>query len=296
MAALQVSARPISPPAPARKVQAALGDWRLVSLIGEGRWTRVFRAEPASSAPGQASDYAIKTLCANSRAPIGRAILRREALVCREVRHPQLTALLADHATDAQPHLVLPYLEGLTLRKLTPARIAGTATALWIARQAAEALAALHDAGWLHGDVRPENVRVSSRGQATLTDLGLARRIDTPECAADPTAWTDWRYTAPEAFASRGRLAPASDIYSLGIVLFELLTGRPPFDGPSLKDLAKMQQSAAPPSARDLRPELSREVAELLGRLLAKEPLRRPSGAELVRSLAELEIAELAAV
>jgi serine/threonine-protein kinase len=168
------------------------------------------------------------------------------------------------------------------------------ATVLWIVRQVAEALAALHAAGWLHGQVRPEHVDVSPQGHATLIDLTEARRIGTVECDAADLSRTAAAYAAPEAFSLRGCLTAASDTYALGTVLFEALAGRPPFAAADPRQLAAMHLRAAPPNIRRLRPSASLEVGELLHRMLAKEPLRRPSDDQLVRWLAELEIEELA--
>lgn len=281
-----------------------VGRWRLTRLVGVGQWTRVYRACPAESAPDELGDFAVKLLAREyADDPLARALLRREAQISRLVQHSQLATVLADHSSSDPPHLVLPFLEGLTMRRLAgpggspqEARLAGLpiATALLYVRQTAEALAALHDAGWLHSDVKPENILVGRSGHATLLDLGLARQLASESCSARYVLATTLAYAAPESFSEGEWLSGAADIYSLGIVLWELLTGRPPFvaDAVELIDLHRRQ---APPDLRTLRPDVTDELARMVRLMLAKEPLRRPEAPRLVRMLVKQEIQALGA-
>jgi serine/threonine protein kinase len=275
--------------------------WRLTRrLTTAGRLT-LFRAAAANElGPGC---YVLRT-AATADDTIARAMLQREHLVSSEVSHARLNSVLVADFAAPHPVLILPYLEGISLRRLiasssTAPRRLPTAFILLFVRQIAEALVAMHAAGWLHGQVLPEHIIVSPHAHATLIDLTLARRLGTDECDASqiPNVTTDNRcamYAAPESFSSRHRLTTAADVYSLGILLFELLAGDPPFPAKSSRELAICHQRQAPPNLRQMRPGLSHDVAELVRRMLAKEPLRRPSDDQLIRWLAELEIAELA--
>jgi len=164
--------------------------------------------------------------------------------------------------------------------------------ALWMARQVVEALEALHAAGWMHGDVKPGNVFVSPEGHVTLLDLGFARRRDETGSAVDRLLTGTCNYMAPELITSALRADIRSDVYSLGVVLFELLAGRLPFTGESLAELATKHRQSRPPNLRRLAPHLPQAVVELVQQMLAKDPLRRPqTPRELIDRLVGLEIA-----
>jgi serine/threonine-protein kinase len=156
----------------------------------------------------------------------------------------------------------------------------------------AEALEALHAAGWMHGDLKPGNVFLSPGGHVTLLDLGFARRCDETGSAVDRLLTGTCNYMAPELITSALGADIRSDIYSLGVVLFELLAGRLPFTGGSLTELTEQHRRCRPPDLRRLAPQLAGGVVQLVQQMLAKDPLRRPqSPCELIDRLVRLEIA-----
>ena len=167
---------------------------------------------------------------------------------------------------------------------------------VWMVRQVAAALAVLHAKGWLHGDVKPENVLVSPQGHATLIDLGLARRLGSRECQGGEVLAGTLAYVAPETFLPAARLSGEADIYSLGALLHELLTGQPMFEEADPTRLALLHLRQAPPDVREAALDVPPILARLVMRMLAKEPLRRPAASEVVRHLTRLEIELLAAV
>jgi serine/threonine-protein kinase len=197
-------------------------------------------------------------------------------------------------------------------------------TVFWIARQVAEALEALRAAGWMHGDVKPSNIFVGPEGHVTLLDLGFARRIDGPQlpvasCQLSVARGADncqlttvnsfrfpsasespgrmvvagtYHYMAPEVLTAAMPVDIRSDIYSLGVVIYEMLSGRVPFQGRDPGELARQHRGSRVPDVRRLAPDVPAEAAALVREMVAKEPLRRPqTPRELIQRLIALEIA-----
>jgi len=269
------------------------GTWDLVELAAEGSLARIYRARPAGSAADRPCGYALKMLRREwVDDPRAIRLLAREAEVGRSLSHPHVVSVLGTGLRHRPPFVVMPWLDGSTLRAhLAAGRRIELPVALWIARQVAEALDALHRAGWTHGDVKPENILLSPEMHVTLLDLAFARRHNEIGSAVDRCVIGTCSYMAPEWITSALRPDVRSDIYSLGVVLFELFSGRLPFEGKDLAELATQHRQVTPPDLRSLAPHLPDEVVQLVRRMLAKEPLRRPqSPRELIENLAELEI------
>jgi eukaryotic-like serine/threonine-protein kinase len=281
--------------APSRAADCRLRAWQLTQVIHRGRWMTLFRARPHNAIDGPGC-YVVKAATAQgAEKEVARAMLAREETVGAAVSHPNLVANLATHVRRESAYVVRPYLEGLTLRQWLALERApmAIASALWIIRQMAEALSAMHGAGWLHGQVRPEHVLVSPQGHATLIDLALARRLGTDECAAGLGRLESLAYVSPESLSANARVCAASDTYCLGLLLYESLAGRLPFGSTDPDRLTELHRRHTAPDIRAYRPEAPPELWQLLRLMLAKEPLRRPSDEELVRWLTELEIAAL---
>ncbi len=271
-----------------------MGTWDLFNLVGQGRLAAVYRARPAGAGDGRGASYAVKLL--RRRWHRNQAAIdcwRREAAVGREVSHPHLVSILSAHAQQLPYYLVMPLLRGGALRRrLDPPLRPSVTMALCYARQTAEALGALHEKGWMHADVKPSNVFVSPEGHVTLMDLGFARRVDEERSTAGRVVLGTANYLAPEMITSVWAADIRSDIYSLGVMLFEMLSGRLPFTGRDLAEIVRRHKQTSPPELRRLAPWLPVEASHLVRRMLAKDPLRRPqTPCELVRQLAALEIA-----
>ena len=283
----------VLPTAPGLRRLLRIGQWELGELVAAGGLTRVYRARPAGSPPDLPAPYALKMLRPRWHDdPRAVGLLRREALVGRTLSHPHVVSVLAASVSRPPYYVVMPWLSGTTLK----ARLAAQQTlplhlALAVARQVAMALDALHRAGWMHGDVTPANIYISPEGHVTLLDLGFARRRDEIGSAVDRCVMGTWTYIAPEMIISALRADIRSDIYSLGGVLYEMLSGRPPFQATEPADLAQQHRQAVPKPLRDFLPCLPLDVAHLVPRMLAKAPLRRPhTPADLVDQLVRLEI------
>jgi serine/threonine protein kinase len=164
-----------------------------------------------------------------------------------------------------------------------------TTDALWIIRQTAEALAALHAAGFVHGDVKPENIRLTGDGNAVLIDLGFAHRPgENAAFLSQGYVLGTINYLAPELCAATPDGDFASDLFSLGLTFYELLVGRLPYAAESVADMFRLRREHRSGGfALRIGPPA---LAHIIERLLAPEPAQRPRAAALVPQLVALEI------
>ena len=276
------------------KPHCRVGQWELVEFAGLGSLAHIYRARPVGSPPDRPATYAVKMLrpCWQ-RDEQAIHLLQREALVGQSISHPHLVSILAAPVVDPPRLIVMPWLEGASLAtRLAETEQFGVPEALWIVRQTAEALDALHLAGWIHGDVTPGNIHVSPTGHVTLLDLNFARRYDEFGSAVDRPIMGTCGYLAPEYLISALQPDVRSDIYSLGVVVFEMLAGHRPYSAETLGQLSLQHRQSPSPDLARVAPHLPREVTQLVRRMMAKDPLRRPHNPrELINRLVAMEIA-----
>lgn len=268
--------------------------WQLLQPLGEGAMADVYLAAPGENASPAAARYALKVLkrCWEDD-PVAVSLFAREAHLGQSISDPHLVPVLDWNLKSAPYYVAMPHLEGTTLEaQLRQNREVDLPVALWIVRQVAQGLDALHAAGWMHADVKPANIFISPGGHVTLIDLGYARGAhETGSVAERPLAGT-LNYLAPEMLTSALSADIRSDIYSLGIVLYELLAGQLPYEGRNPVEVAALQRAGVPDRLRCLAPQLPPSAVTLVRQMMAKEPLRRPqTPSELVRRLTRLEIA-----
>lgn len=271
-----------------------LGPWQLIRQLGEGAFTRVYQARPAEAPASQAASYAVKVLRKQWWRDVQVVEMqRREAWVGNSVSHPNLLPVLAASVDEPPFYIVSPRLEGVTLAQLLVDRgRLSIPLSLWIARQVADGLDALFEAtGMIHTDVKPANILISPVGHATLIDFGFVQRpSETSRWATRPLQGT-LAYIAPEMVTSALSADARSDVYSLGVTLYEMLTGRRPWESDDPGELATLHREAKPACVRELRPDLPKSVASLVHTMLAKESLRRPGRArDVAARLVRLEI------
>ncbi len=252
-----------------------IGSYQLRERVGEGGFARVYHAT------GPEGDVAIKVLAAvdGSLEPAMVARFEREIETLAKVRHPSLVSLL-DHGVDAVrgPYLVMPLLVGLTLRDLIPKSGLGPEAALRLLTPVVQAMGALHAAGLVHRDLKPENVIVSPRGEVTLVDLGLALGIEQSRLTQAGAVAGSVPYMAPEQIDGADP-RPESDVWSLGVLLYELVTGRRPFArGRAGEEVAAILAGRFDPLAEGDR-RVSRELDALVSDVLQRDPEARPADA-----------------
>jgi len=266
--------------------------YELLDRLGGGPLTHVF------SARDFATDHAcaVKVLRAEWQdQPTAIKLLQREARAGLAVQHPHLVRLLHTHVTRPPYFLVMELLPGEALRRrLRRDYRLDLAAALWMVRQTAEALAALHRAGFVHGDVKPDNIRLVDNGTAKLIDLGFAHRPgENAALFRQGYLLGTADYLAPELCALDPDGDERSDLFSLGVTLFEILAGRLPYPPGSTALTLRRHRCDPPADIRRCAGPLPLGLVKLLERLLAHEPEKRPRAALVVQQLVTLEIAAL---
>jgi serine/threonine protein kinase len=220
---------------------------------------------------------------------------KREARSVAQLQHPNIVTVIDRGEQDGRQYIVFEYVEGENLKELVVRRgRLEVREALEIAIEVARALGFAHEHGLVHRDVKPQNVLLNGDGRAKVTDFGIARSLDVEQGVTQTgTVLGTSNYIAPEQ-ASGKHVDQHSDVYSLGVVLYEMLTGELPFPGESFVAVALKHVNEAPPSVVDVRGDIPPRVAEAVDRALEKEPKRRFPGmdafaAELEACLADLD-------
>jgi serine/threonine-protein kinase len=268
--------------------QTLAGRYRVEALLGSGGMAQVYRGTDMVLS----RSVAIKVLSSDySRDPAFVERFRREARAAARLNHPTVVSVYDTGSDDGVHFIVMEFVSGRTLAQilaaegpLLPERVAA------ISARVAEALSFAHEAGLVHRDVKPGNVMLTDRGDVKVMDFGIARAASGPGQAITETTSIlgTAAYLSPEQ-AEGKPVDPRSDIYSLGVVLYELLTGQPPFSGPSPVAVAykHVMEEPVPPSA--VRSGVPSALEAIAMRALAKDPSRRYASADLMR--ADLEAA-----
>jgi serine/threonine-protein kinase len=255
------------------------GRYRLLTLLGRGGAGEVWQAEDTVLA----RQVAVKLLRRLEGDPMDAVErFRAEAQAAARLMHPNVVATYDVGTADEHVFLVMELVSGPDLAQLM--RTAGLPSGKLvadIATQGARALDAAHAAGIVHRDVKPGNLLLAPDGTLKITDFGIAKGAGTETTGVGVLLGTA-SYVSPEQV--RGQSAtPASDWYSFGVVLYELLTGTPPFTGPNVEAVMRQHLDAAPEPIH--RTDVEPALANLVLRLLAKKPEDRPSSAADVTAL-----------
>jgi serine/threonine protein kinase len=248
-------------------------------VLGSGRFGIVIQATRRSDG----RTVAVKILRSAFKSNALARFLGEGSLAVK-LRHQHLVESFEFQCSDGVPYLVMEYLEGGSLRGLL--RVRNRLDIPWAVRIAdhiAGALSACHAAGVVHRDVKPENVLLDAKGQAKLADLGLAKAYgDLQRLTRTGTVLGTPLYMAPEQV--RGELSGTStDLYALGVLLYEMLAGHPPYEAKNLAHLIVLQANSQPTPIRKLRPDVPAALAELVHQALAIRISDRPPDAEYFR-------------
>ncbi len=258
--------------------------FEVLAQLGRGAGSTVYRVRR----PGRdGTQYALKILDSPLTTDRETAAWRREAAVLASVDHPLLSRVHEVGSADTRPYLVMDLVAGRLLAHVIAERPLGTAETITLLRDLLGPLSAVHLKGLVHRDLKPANIIVLPDGTARLIDFGLVARDTATE--ADHSAGT-FEYAAPEqSRVLRRPVDGRSDLYSLGVVAFECLTGHPPFSSLDVGELLRMHAVTRPENLVDLVPGIDPTFAAIIATLLAKDPDDRyQSGGQLDADLLRL--------
>jgi hypothetical protein len=252
------------------------GRYALQTLLGSGGMGEVWRGvDEQLDRP-----VAVKVLREHLADPELAGRFRREARIAARLQHPGITVIHDVGSDDGQLFIVMELLHGRDLAAMlaeAPAGLPIEAT-VWLIIQAAEALQAAHTGHIVHRDLKPANLFVVTGGQLKICDFGIARVVDATDLTATGQALGTPAYMSPEQCQGQ-QVDERSDLYSLGCVLYALLTGKPPFGGGQPLAIMYQHINAAPTAPRAIRPDVPPELDHLVLELLAKDPAHRPADA-----------------
>ena len=248
--------------------EATEGEYEIERELGRGGMAAVYLARDVALN----RRVAIKTMLPEL---IGRASMvdrfKREAQMAAGLSHPHIIQIHTVRSTPRLVYFVMKCIEGRSVDSILAERGAlDLETTRLIVQQAASALSFAHHRGIIHRDIKPGNIMIDENGWAVVTDFGIAKLEDAQNLTATGHTLGTPHYMSPEQFHNKP-LTGASDQYALGIVAYEMLTGRKPFDGGTFAEIVTKQLFSPPPDIREDRPDLPDTVADTITRMLAKE-------------------------
>ncbi len=247
--------------------------YRLIARIAAGGMAVVYKAQDTMLG----RIVAVKILRESfAEDPTFQARFQREAQAAAKLSHPNIVTVHDFGMDGDKQYIVMEYVEGSDLKQLirqgapfTPQRV------LDISIQMCAAIGAAHRAGLVHCDVKPQNVLITPEGRVKVTDFGIARALSGVSAAGVTTGvWGTPHYFSPEQAAGQSP-TPASDVYSIGVIMYEMLTGRLPFEGDNQQQLALAHLRDQPPPIGKLNPQVPAQLEQIVNRALAKEPSQR---------------------
>jgi serine/threonine protein kinase/tetratricopeptide (TPR) repeat protein len=259
--------------------QWRLGNYEILEEIGHGAMGVIYRARQRHSRRIVAVKRVL-TYDTESREALVR--FRREAEAAASLDHPNILPIYEVSETEhGLPFFSMKFATGGSLRDLAASLRHEPRECVRLMAKVARATQYAHRQGILHRDLKPGNILLDSRGEPLVSDFGLAKWLDTKtDLTATLTAFGTPGYIAPEQAGAASNLTPAADIYSLGAILFELLSGRPPFVGANALSVIRQATETPAPKLRSLDPSLDRDLETICAHCLERDPKARYHSAE----------------
>ncbi len=253
------------------------GRYEIIEELGTGGMGRVYRAHDTKLNEEVALKL-IKPEIAAERRVVER--FRNELKTARKIRHKNVCGMYDFHEEGKTLYLTMEYVRGEDLKSLIHRmKTLTVGAAVSVARQVAEGLGEAHKLGIVHRDLKPGNIIIDKEGQAKIMDFGIARSLSGGGTTAEGVIIGTPEYMSPEQVEGK-EADQRSDIYALGIILFEMVTGRLPFEGETPFSIANKQKSEPPPAPKKLMPQIPEGLNKLILRCLEKDKAKRYQTAE----------------
>jgi eukaryotic-like serine/threonine-protein kinase len=264
------------------QAEVLAGRYRLERRIGQGGMAEVWVATDIQLDRRVALKWLRPVLASD---PVVAERFRREAIAVARLNHPNIVAVHDVFVHDGRQAVVMQLVDGKSLRQLLDGqKRLGPELTIHIGAAVASALDEAHRAGFVHRDVKPANIMVTSDGRVLLTDFGIAKGLDNNEdLTSENIMMGTAKYLSPEQVRGR-KLDGRADLYSLGLVLYECLAGRVPFLGETDADTALARLQRDPTDLQRLRPTLPVGLVNLIHRTLARNPAHRPATGQELRA------------
>jgi hypothetical protein len=264
----------------AEPARQTFGSYEILETLGQGGMGVVYRAIDLTLG----RPVALKVLRDDLRyEPQVVTRFQREAQAVASLSHPNIVQIYSVGTVDRIPYLAMEFVEGTPLSMiLQRERCLPWERSLALAEQVAEALASAHDAQVIHRDIKPANILIGDRDHAYVTDFGIAKILTAEiQLTIDGSRLGTPQYMAPER-CQNGTVTAASDLYSLGVLLFQMISGRLPYNAPTPVDLVKKIVGESPVRLRQVKPDIPEDVERLVAWMIEKNPKDRPADARML--------------
>ncbi len=252
-------------------INATIGEYRIVDFLGAGGMGEVYRA--VHNKIGRTAAVKVLTQTTNSDGMLDRFF--NEARIQASLHHPNIATLYDFIELNGQPCIIMEYVDGQTLAdRVRPGGPLALAETIYIFQSVVEAITYIHNHGVIHRDIKSNNIKIGLDGQVKLLDFGIAKADASPGLTATGSVIGTLEYISPEQLTS-GVADARSDIWALGVLLYEMVTGRVPFEAVTLGELCKKINKVDYPPVTVLNPAVPREVSAIITRCLRKNPMDR---------------------
>ena len=261
-----------------------VGKYEIEKELGTGGMGTVFKARDPDSGSLVAVKLLLPELCSD-HLYISRFL--REINIMKGLQHPNIVAILDHGEEDGRVYFVMEYVNGYSLRNIMDEKGAlPVDKSLYIAIQLAEALHCAHSHQIVHRDIKPSNVLITGRDFVKLMDFGVAKSAGATQLTSTGGIVGSPGYMSPEQVS--GEIVDrASDIYSLGVILYEMVTGKLPFKAANPVQLIQMHRYSTPENPSSYNPEVSEELSGIIMGLIEKQPDKRPNDGSVVAKILE---------